>query len=158
MRRSDPSPARAVAGIVLSALFLTACSVSADTGAARAAVTRFHEQLDAGQLDAIYDDAADELKSSATRAKFVALLEAVHRKLGAMRSSKERGWFASYRASGALITLTFATAFERGDATEQFVYRMHGSEARLAGYHINSDALILDQPGAVATRLSARAG
>jgi hypothetical protein len=119
------------------------CSMSADTKLAEEAVARFHTMLDAAQFAAIYADAADELKKVTTQDKLTALLEAVHRKLGTVKSSMRQTWNVNYHTSGTFITLTYATSYEGGDASEQFIYRLQGADARLAGYHINSEALVL---------------
>ena len=79
-----------------------------------------------------------------TREKFVAFLAAVHRKLGVMKSTKQRGWNVNYHTSGTFVTLTYATTYERGEAVEQFVYRLRAEQALLAGYHVNSEALVLN--------------
>ncbi len=129
--------------IVIVAIVLAGCSMSADTKVAEDAVTRFHAMLDTAQFQAIYAEAADDLKKVTTQEKFNALLEAVHRKLGTTKSSREQSWNVNYRTSGAFVTLVYATAFEGGDASEQFVYRLQGANARLAGYHINSEAFLL---------------
>jgi len=130
--------------IAAIAVVLAGCSMSADTRLAEQAVVRFHEMLDAGQSDAIYSEAADELKKASTRQEFVALLDAVHRKLGDTRSSDQKGWNVNYQTSGAFVTLNYQTAYAKGNASEQFVYRLQDSKALLAGYHINSNALIIN--------------
>jgi hypothetical protein len=129
--------------IVAIVISLTACSMSADKTVAEQAVTSFHTKLDSGQFDVIYAGSSDDLKNVTTQGKLVALLEAVHKKLGATKSSKEQSWNVNFHTSGTFITLIYATTYEAGDANEQFVYRLQGSNALLAGYHINADALIL---------------
>jgi hypothetical protein len=128
--------------IALVSLFC-GCSMSADTALAEQAVPKFHEELDAGHFDAIYDASADELKSATTQQEFVALLEAVHRKLGNTKASDESGWNVNYQTSGSFVTLGYKTTFDGGSAEEQFVFRLHDKAASLAGYHISSNALIL---------------
>ncbi len=73
---------------------------------------------------------------------FTELLSAVSRKLGTKKSSTNVNWNINYHTSGTFVTLTQNTEFERGDAEEQFVYRIEEDKALLAGYHINSHALI----------------
>jgi hypothetical protein len=124
-------------------LVVAGCSMSADTRVAEEAVARFHAMLDAAQFEAIYAESADDLKQVATQEKLIDLLEAVHRKLGPMKSSVKQTWNVNYHTSGTFITLIYATIFQGGDAHEQFVYRLQGADAKLAGYHINSDALLL---------------
>ena len=67
----------------------------------------------------------------------------MHRKLGLTKSSMAQSWNVNYHTSGTFITLSYATTYEGGDAREQFVFRLQGAEAKLAGYHIGSDALVL---------------
>lgn len=129
--------------IIAVATALAGCSMSADTKLAEQAVPRFHEMLDAGQFEAIYTASAEDLKKAATRENFVALLEAVHRKLGATKSSNQQGWNVNYHTSGTFVTLNYSTAYAEGEAAEQFVYRLQDKKALLAGYHINSNALII---------------
>lgn len=125
------------------ALVLAGCSMSADTAAAEDSIPKFHQLLDAGQFDAIYQQSSDDLKKAATQRDFVALLEAVHRKLGNTKSSGRIGWNVNYQTSGTFVTLDYKTAYDSGDANERFVFRMQEKNAQLAGYHINSTALIL---------------
>jgi hypothetical protein len=129
--------------LITLASVLAGCSVSADTAAAEAGVPRFHELLDAGKFVEIYEQSSDDLKKVGTQQDFVALLEAVHRKLGNTRSSEKQGWNINYHTSGTFVTLTYKTVYAEGEAAEQFVFRMQGKLAALAGYHINSTALIL---------------
>ena len=129
--------------LVTLALVLSGCSVSADTTAAEASVPKFHELLDAGKFVEIYEQSSEDLKRVATQQDFVALLEAVHRKLGNARSSEKQGWNVNYHTSGTFVTLTYKTLYTEGEAAEQFVFRMQNKVAALAGYHINSNALIL---------------
>jgi hypothetical protein len=128
---------------VAAAAALVGCSPAADTKAAEEAVTKFHQGLDAAQFEAIYADAAEDLKKVSSAQTFVPLLTAIQRKLGVSKSTQQQTWRVNYATSGTFITLSYATVFEGGDATEQFVFRISGAQARLAGYHINSEALVL---------------
>jgi opacity protein-like surface antigen len=139
-RRSMP---RSLVGLVALVAVLCGCSMSADTTVAEQAVPKFHEQLDAGQFDAIYDESADELKKATTQQDFVVLLAAIHRKLGNTKASDKTGWTVNYQTSGSFVTLGYKTTFDGGSAQEQFVFRLQDKAAVLVGYHINSTALIL---------------
>ena len=129
--------------VVILAFALAACSSSADKSFAEHATVDFHEMLDAGQFDAIYAGAGQELKDVAKQQDFVALLQAVHKKLGNLRSTVPQGWNVNYQTSGTFVTLGYATHYAEGDASEQFVYRIKDGKALLVGYNINSNALIL---------------
>ena len=129
--------------ILVLAIVVAGCSMSGDAKLAEQAVTKFHESLDAGQFDAIYEDSAKDLKDVATKGDFAALLEAVHQKLGATKSASETGFNMNYNTSGKFVTLTYSTIYAEGEASERFVYRVHDDRALLVGYHINSNALIV---------------
>ena len=120
------------------------CSSSAQITEAQQAVSTFHKQLDAGRFDEIYVASSDDLKNMSKQAEFVALLSAVHRKLGTTRSAESQGWNVNYRPSGTLVMLTYKTAYTQGDAAEQFAFAMRDDAAVLVGYHINSNTLILN--------------
>lgn len=123
---------------------LQACSSAADTGKAEAAVAEFHTQLDQGQYADIYAQASDDFKKAATQADFAKLLGAVHRKLGAVKSSQKMNWRLNFGVGGETIALSYKTSFAGGDAQESFVYHMNGDRAELYGYNINSNALIVN--------------
>jgi len=126
--------------IVLSAA-LAGCSVGKDTEASQQGVASFHQQLDAGRFDAIYDGSGAELKAVTPRPQFVALLDNIHRKLGAVKDARQVGLNVNYGTSGGAVTLTYQTQFASGSGTEQFVFRT-GKPPLLIGYHIESNDLM----------------
>ena len=134
---------RLLAGLCVLVIVLCGCSMSADTALAEQAVPKFHELLDAGDFDAIYEASAADLKRVTTHQDFVVFLDAVHRKLGRTKGSDRTGWNVNYHTSGSFVTLTYKTSFDGGAAEEQFVFRLQDKAALLVGYHINSTALIL---------------
>lgn len=129
--------------ILMATVQLSACSSSADIDAADHQVPAFHKLLDGGRFEDIYGGSSDELKAASTQADFVALLEAVHRKLGDTKSAERQSWNLNFHTSGTFVTLTYKTVYAEGDAAEQFVYRIKDGEALLVGYHINSTTLVL---------------
>jgi opacity protein-like surface antigen len=129
--------------VAAATVLLAGCSAGKDAAAAEQAVTHFHQQLDAGQFDAIYDASAPELKAVTPKAAFLRLLDAIHRKLGAVKGATSQGWGVNYGTGGGTVTLNYQTQFARGSGTEQFVYRT-GSAPTLLGYHINSTDLIVN--------------
>ena len=125
-------------------LALAACSSPADIRSAQAAVGQFHQALNAGGFDAIYDQSAPAMKAATPRDKFVKFLAAVHRKLGVAGATADQGFNVNYSTSGQFVTLTYATTYANGPAQESFVFRLDHGAASLVGYHINSDALIMN--------------
>jgi hypothetical protein len=119
------------------------CGARANIRNAEAAVIKFHSQLDAGSFDQIHTESDDTMKKATTREKFVELLAAISRKLGHVQSADRTGFNISFVPSGKFVRLGYATKFDADAATEEFVFRIDNEGARLAGYHINSDALIV---------------
>ncbi len=123
---------------------LAGCSAKQDADAATAQITAFHQQLDAGNFDAVYENADPIMKASASETTLVQILAAVHRKLGNFKSGSAVGWNENLNPQGRFMSVNYSAKYERGDATENFVYRIDSAPARLVGYHINSTALILN--------------
>ena len=125
---------------------LTSCANQADrtaaTAAAEQAVTKFHQQLDGGRFAEIYAGSSAILKQSASQQDFVAGLEAVHRKLGILKSTKEQIGLFSVGTPGTMVTLDYITTYSEGDANERFVFRIQDNAASLSGYFINSKAFM----------------
>ena len=128
--------------ILFTVVSMAACSMADDTALAEAQVAQFHQGLDSQQFEAMYENGGQELKGAATKTDFVALLSAVHRKLGAVTSSNKVSWHVNYHTSGSFVTLGYETTFANGKGTEQFVYKLSDDKALLVGYHINSNELI----------------
>jgi outer membrane phospholipase A len=129
---------------ILALIGLSSCSMGASVPVAEKAVVKFHAMLDRGEFQQIYDQSGSALKSTATGPQLVALLSAVHRKLGTTRQAVRQGWNEQYNGNGHTLTLGYDTAYERGKAAETFVFQVADKDVSLAGYHINSDALILN--------------
>ena len=133
---------RILAGLML--LGLAACSVGQDVPLADKAVARFHTMLDAGRSAEIYRAAAPAMKGATSEVKLTAMLDAIHRKLGTVAKAKQTGWNDQVTTNGHFITLGYATTYSRGEAAENFVFEIVDGTAQLAGYHVNSDALIVN--------------
>jgi len=110
--------------------------------AAAAAVTQFHAQIQNQDYLSIYNQADPRLRNVSKQEDFVALLTAVHSKLGSVQTASRKAFFVNYTTSGEQIRLTYATKFSGGDAEEQFLWGKQDGKIVLLGYHINSLALI----------------
>jgi hypothetical protein len=133
----------AIAALALAAQ-AAACSPMQDMHAADGEIATFHQKLDAQDFAGIYGASAPEMKGASTQDSLVRLLAAIHRKLGNFRSGKDVGWRDNVNTSGHYLSISYSATYDRGAATEDFVYRIDGAKALLAGYHISSDALILN--------------
>lgn len=127
-----------------AALTLGGCSAGDDVAAAQRGIASFHEQLNGGRFDAIYDGAAPEMRKSAQRSELNLLLSAVQRKLGRYQSGKVETWNDNQTTSGHFVTIAYAAQYARATAQENFVYRLDGETPLLVGYHINSTAFLLN--------------
>ena len=121
---------------------LAGCSMSKDTALAQAQISAFHSELDAGSFQKIYLSSSPDLKKAASEADFVKLLATINRKLGNVKTSTQLTWKVFSGTSGTFVTIVDKSQFEQGSGDEKFVYRIDNGVAKLAGYHINSLALI----------------
>jgi hypothetical protein len=121
---------------------LASCNAAEDTKAGEAAIVTFHNALNAANFDQIYTDTDPEFKSVTTRQDFNKVLAAIHKKLGNFQSGKTVGWNDNATTGGHYLTLNAEAKYDRGTAHEQFVFKISKQRAALAGYNINSTALI----------------
>lgn len=129
--------------LLLPAL-LAGCGGMTDTGPAEAAVTQFHAALDAGRHAELYEAASTEFKAVAKREEFLAMLAAVHRKLGNVKSASRKGWNVNGSLTGgSTVVLAYETEFADSRANETFTFRQADGRAQLIGYNIASLQLII---------------
>jgi len=122
---------------------LAGCGMHQDLNKTDAAVSKFHEQLDAGSFAQIYADSDDAMKKAASEARLTDLLSAVNRKLGHVKKADRQGFFVNWNTSGKFVRVNYKTQFDADTADEEFVFHVSSNRVSLAGYHINSDALIV---------------
>ena len=131
--------------VILIALLISGSACSAVTkgkGNAEAAVVQFHNQFNAAQFREIYSQTDEEFKKATSEADFVALLEAIHRKLGTVKQASPTGWRMNATPMGTMVTLGYNVEFGEGKGTEEFTYRVNGGKALLLHYNVNSPLLI----------------
>ena len=136
---------RLVTRVFLASCFIVSmcgCGAKEEIHTADMAIGQFHEQLNAESYTQIYDASDAAMKNAVTQEKFVALLDAIHRKLGWVKNSNRQSFFLNYATNGKTVRLTYSTQFDNDKAAEEFLFRVSGKEAYLMGYHINSDALV----------------
>ena len=134
---------RALMGLLLLAVLLGGCSFAEDKNRGERAVARFHHLFTVSEYSEIYADTTEGFREAATEAEFVEFMGAVRRKLGNVRACELTGVEMNWDSGGTSIWLSYHTAYELGDATEQFVWVMDGEKARLESYQIDSRELIL---------------
>jgi hypothetical protein len=133
---------RRMIGIIAAALTVGGCSFGQAKGAAEAGAAQFHQMLDAGRFHDIYAGTSDDFRRVTTEAEFGRLLQMIHERLGAVRQTSESDWRVNFSGGSDMVVLHYATQFASGRGSEEFVYRVSGGSARLAGYHLNSTDLL----------------
>ena len=131
--------ARRLAALLALLSLLVACG---DTIHAREyaepQVARFRELMRAREFEKIYDTSAAEFRAGTARELVVALLSAVDRKLGQLKSAQQTNWNVKTYNGTISAVLTYASKYEMGDAVETFTILINDKKSRLAGYNINS--------------------
>jgi len=131
--------------LFVATAMLAGCGIKESFEEAEAEVASFHKALDAGDTQKLWATSDPEMRNEQGREQFGKLLEAVHRKLGAVRESKQLGWSANAGTGGTFVTVTMKTTFEKGTGTEQFVYRKRdGGRLTLVSYEIQSRDMLLN--------------
>jgi hypothetical protein len=125
--------------IALLALSLAGCSAGKDMTAAEQGVTALHQAFGSGKFGAVYDGSAAEMKNSISRDGFIRTFGGIYGRTGAYKSGKTTGWKVNYGTNGNMVALNRDAQFQNAKGTEEFVFRMRGGKAVLAGYHIKTD-------------------
>jgi hypothetical protein len=129
---------------IAAALSLAGCSAGRDLAMVERAAEQFHMRMNRERFQAIYATSGAQLKSRTRGPALTSLLSAVHRKLGRFEGGKTIRWRENVSAEGHFFAIDYAARYEKADATESFVFRIDGQDARLEGYRINSNALTLN--------------
>lgn len=124
-------------------LVLVACSSFTEGKKnAEIAVGLFHRQLNGEHYGDIYNRTHQKFRDTVTEQDATVLFEAVHRKLGTVKTETLAGWRVNATTEGTFITLNYTTEFTEGKATEVFIYLANGENVSLVNYNINSPLLI----------------
>jgi hypothetical protein len=124
-------------------LLTVSCSMMKDSKAAEPAVEKFHEQFNAKEFSAIFNDSGERMKGATTEKELTDLLDAVYRKLGTHVKSKTVSWHVNAGPLTSDVSLVYDSEFSDGRASEQFLISVSGDKVKLEGYNINSTDLIL---------------
>jgi len=104
---------------------------------------RFHQQMDAGQLQEIIDQADAGFREGKTPDELRQRLEEVRARLGRHRSSKLKVVQINYSSKlGKHVVATYESEFEKGRAGEDFTLLVSAGGLRLYGYQINTSSAV----------------
>jgi hypothetical protein len=131
---------------VLMTYLMWQCSSGLLQGRAlsNAAVEHFHEQLNSGQYQEIFDEADDAFRASDNQQELLKFLAAVHAKLGAAGSESLSNIQVNANTNGTFVTTRYTTVFTRGQAFESFTWVKRGDRLNLYRYNVQSKALIMN--------------
>jgi hypothetical protein len=130
-----------VAAVIVVAIPLVASSCARAREAADAASQEFRMRMTSGAYGEIVRGATPEFRKATTELDFAKAMDGVKERLGAWQSSEAPTWKVFAGTSGQTVTLVYNSHFERGMATEEFVWRVQKGRPALAGYHVKSSAL-----------------
>ena len=130
--------------MVLAGVLLAGCNPVQQAKDARAQVDVFHERLNAGEDQAIWTNAGEQLRKATSREDFVRLLGTVRKSLGPVEETSQTNVNMNTSPQGSFTTLQMETHFERGRGIETFVFSGSGDSLRLVGYNINSPDMMAD--------------
>jgi hypothetical protein len=131
------SPLLAGAALAL-VLGLSGCGLKKDTKAADAAVDLFHQHWNADEFKAIYNEGHKNFRNSQSADEIIAILQRAKQNFGAFKSATRRSWGFNSNNGVTNIKLKYDSAYERGSAVEEFIYRMTGDKALLISFDIMS--------------------
>jgi len=128
-----------------AAAMLAGCGIKESYEQTGAEVAQFHTALDGEKYQAIWKGASPEMRKAASQQQLTTLLEAVHRKLGKVKDTKQVGWNSNATTEGSFVTVTMQTTFERGSGTEAITF-IKGDDDRLSlvGYTIQSQDMMVN--------------
>jgi hypothetical protein len=120
------------------ALSLISCGLSKNTKQAEAQVDRFHQHWNEGDFQAVFNEAHMNFRAAQSASDLLTTMLAVKKNYGELKSSKRRSWGFNKNNGVTDIKLSYDSAYDRGSAVEEFVYRMTGDRALLLSYDIAS--------------------
>jgi hypothetical protein len=116
-----------------------------DASLAQSAVHAFRAQAAAGRAAEIHAGAAPEMRNAMPLAELREVLGDVQGRLGAFRWARYPRIREARGAQGLLVRLDYDSAYQRGPATETFLFRIAGGKAQLFDYDIRSALLPTDE-------------
>lgn len=110
------------------------------------AVDHFHEQLNLGDYDQIYEGATEEFRRWGKREDLNRFFDNIRAKMGAAGKPSTVGFHVHWRNSALWVDQTFNTPFEKGPAQEYFLWKIDQDQPRLYKYQVDSPNLRNQSP------------
>ena len=126
----------AVAVLALSRVSLHFGYVEEDRAQAAKAIAQFHERIENGQFGKVYDDADEELQRAAPREILIDAMQKTRNLWGKLTE-------VTYLQTNVVmnpevqVRAVCNVTFERGAATEMFIFMKRNRQVKLAHYEIH---------------------
>lgn len=112
---------------------------------AQAALDAAIADIDAGQTEKLYNEAADEWRKAATLDQSKATFTTLHDRLGNVRNRELQTAREEQTSTGPIsghsLVVAYRSSFEHGDGMETFTLLERNGRWYLARYFVTSDAL-----------------
>ena len=121
--------------LVLSQVKLHRGYIADDKRTATRLIELFHERVNAGQFNEIYEEYDQTLKSAMTREVAVQSLQEISNQFGAFKAVTDSETNVIVGPT-VEVRAAYHSTFEKGDATELFGFLRRGDQLRLAIYQV----------------------
>lgn len=110
---------------------------------AKVSADRFHQQMDANQIEQIVAEAAPGFREGTRKEELVATLAGIREKMGTFKSGKQSymQWNAQ-TGVGTTLMVRYESEFSAGKAQETFTLLLKDGGALLYGYNVSSPVLL----------------
>jgi hypothetical protein len=126
-----------------AALALAACNPGAQIEDARGQIDDFHAFYDAGNAKRFYKETGAAFRKVVTEEQLQGLMTFSLQRLGKVESTKQTGFNTGFNNGTTTTTITMQTRFERGEATETYVFTGSGKDMELLNWNVTSPLLQL---------------
>jgi hypothetical protein len=112
------------------------CAGTAGVAAAKEEITRFHEQMNKGDITQLYQETDSEFKVGISLPSILKACAHIRQSLGEAKTSKITFASTEFGFGGQKVTLVCRTSFSKGSANESFVFRIRSGKAVVARYRV----------------------
>jgi hypothetical protein len=109
--------------------------------AAHSAVEQFHQRLDRGDYESIYEDTSASFRGAGSQEDEIKFFKNVHQKMGNSGATTATGFHINWQNGNLFVNQLFSTQFTQGQAQEEFVWLIDGDQPLLQSYRIDAAQL-----------------
>lgn len=125
------------------ALALAACNPGAQVADAEGLIEQFQADYNRGDTGALYESVGETWRKASPRPQLEAQVALVKARLGQIRSSERVGFNTGFNNGATTTQIVMKSAFDKGEASEVFVFHGEGQDMELVGWTVNSPLLAL---------------